>query len=176
MKKLILIIGLFIVVNLQSQWEPVGDKIKTTWSENIDPNNILQEYPRPILVRKKWKNLNGLWNYSITGKGQSKPKSYDGKILVPFAIESSLSGVQKRINEDNELWYHHTFNVPRSWRKKQIILHFGAVDWESELWINDQKVGSHYGGYDPFAFNITPYLKKGKFQKLFLIYFGFVTT
>jgi len=166
MKKLILIIGLFIVVNLQSQWEPVGDKIKTTWSENIDPNNILQEYPRPILVRKKWKNLNGLWNYSITGKGQSKPKSYDGKILVPFAIESSLSGVQKRINEDNELWYHHTFNVPRSWRKKQIILHFGAVDWESELWINDQKVGSHYGGYDPFAFNITPYLKKGKFQKL----------
>lgn len=166
MKKLILIIGLFIVVNLQSQWEPAGDKIKTTWSENIDPNNILQEYPRPILVRKKWKNLNGLWNYSITGKGQSKPKSYDGKILVPFAIESSLSGVQKRINEDNELWYEHTFNVPRSWRKKQIILHFGAVDWESELWINDQKVGSHYGGYDPFSFNITPYLKKGKYQKL----------
>ena len=166
MKKLILISGLLIAFNLHSQWEPVGDKIKTKWSDSIDPESVLQEYPRPLLVRKNWKNLNGLWDYSINGKGQPKPKSYDGKILVPFAIESSLSGVQKRISKSNELWYYRDFSIPRKWRKKQIIIHFGAVDWESELWINGKKVGEHRGGFDPFSFNITPFLKKGKMQKL----------
>ena len=164
--KNILFIIFFISLNIHSQWKPVGDNIKTDWGENIDPDNVLQEYPRPILVRKDWKNLNGLWDYTITGKGENKPKNYDGKILVPFAIESSLSGVKKRISKEQELWYHKNFQIPRKWKKKAIILHFGAVDWESELWINDKKVGIHKGGYDPFSFNITPYLKKGKNQKI----------
>ena len=164
--KNILFIIFFISLNIHSQWKPVGDNIKTDWGENIDPDNVLQEYPRPILVRKDWKNLNGLWDYTITGKGENKPKNYDGEILVPFAIESSLSGVKKRISKEQELWYHKNFQIPRKWKKKAIILHFGAVDWESELWINDKKVGIHKGGYDPFSFNITPYLKKGKNQKI----------
>ena len=157
---------LFVTLNVNSQWQPAGDKIKTLWGENIDPQNVLKEYPRPILMRENWKNLNGLWNYTITKKGESKPAYYNDKILVPFAIESSLSGVQKRISKDEELWYHQDFEIPRDWRKKEIILHFGAVDWESELWINDQKVGLHKGGYDPFSFNISPYLNKGLNQKL----------
>ena len=103
MKKIIIIIVFFTTFNLHSQWKPAGDNIKTKWADNIDPENVLKEYPRPLLVRKDWKNLNGLWDYSITGKGMSKPKSFDGKILVPFSIESSLSGVQKRISENNEL-------------------------------------------------------------------------
>ncbi len=164
--KNILFIIFFISLNIHSQWKPIGDNIKTDWGENINPDNVLQEYPRPILVRKDWKNLNGLWDYTITGKGENKPKNYDGEILVPFAIESSLSGVKKRISKEQELWYHKNFQIPRKWKKKEIILHFGAVDWESELWINDKKVGIHKGGYDPFSFNITPYLKKGKNQKI----------
>ncbi|MBT6169489.1 MAG: beta-galactosidase [Flavobacteriaceae bacterium] len=164
--KNILFIIFFISLNIHSQWKPIGDNIKTEWGENINPDNVLQEYPRPILVRKDWKNLNGLWDYTITGKGESKPKNYDGEILVPFAIESSLSGVKKRISKEQELWYHKNFQIPRKWKKKEIILHFGAVDWESELWINDKKVGIHKGGYDPFSFNITPYLKKVKNQKI----------
>ena len=164
--KNILFIIFFISLNIHSQWKPIGDNIKTDWGENINPDNVLQEYPRPILVRKDWKNLNGLWDYTITGKGENKPKNYDGEILVPFAIESSLSGVKKRISKEQELWYHKNFQIPRKWKKKEIILHFGAVDWESELWINDKKVGIHRGGYDPFSFNISPYLKKGKNQKI----------
>ena len=164
--KNILFIIFFISLNIHSQWKPIGDNIKTDWGENINPDNVLQEYPRPILVRKDWKNLNGLWDYTITGKGENKPKNYDGEILVPFAIESSLSGVKKRISKEQELWYHKNFQIPKKWKKKEIILHFGAVDWESELWINDKKVGIHKGGYDPFSFNITPYLKKGKNQKI----------
>ena len=164
--KNILFIIFFISLNIHSQWKPVGDNIKTDWGKNINPDNVLQEYPRPILVRKNWKNLNGLWDYTITGKGENKPKNYDGKILVPFAIESSLSGVKKRISKEQELWYHKNFQIPKNWKRKEIILHFGAVDWESELWINDKKVGIHRGGYDPFSFNITPYLKKRKNQKI----------
>ena len=156
----------FISINVNSQWKPVGDNIKTKWGENINPNNVLQEYPRPILVRNDWKNLNGLWDYTITSKGENKPENYDGEILVPFPFESSLSGVRKRISKEQELWYHKNFQIPKKWKSKEIIIHFGAVDWESELWINDINVGLHKGGYDPFSFNITPYLRKGKNQKL----------
>ena len=156
----------FISINVNSQWKPVGDNIKTKWGENINPNNVLQEYPRPILVRNDWKNLNGLWDYTITSKGENKPENYDGEILVPFPIESSLSGVRKRISKEQELWYHKNFQIPKKWKSKEIIIHFGAVDWESELWINDINIGLHKGGYDPFSFNITPYLRKGKNQKL----------
>ena len=154
-----------ISINIQAQWKPKGDKIKTVWGESLDPSNVLNEYPRPILKRKQWKNLNGLWNFKITSKGEKKPNRFVEKILVPFPIESSLSGVQKRIDKKNEAWYQSYFRIPKKWNDKQIILHFGAVDWESELWINNKKVGFHHGGYDPFSFNITPYLKAGK-QKL----------
>ena len=92
-----------ISINIQAQWKPKGDKIKTVWGESLDPSNVLNEYPRPILKRKQWKNLNGLWNFKITSKGEKKPNRYVEKILVPFPIESSLSGVQKRIDKKNHI-------------------------------------------------------------------------
>ena len=107
-----------------------------------------------------------MWDYEITKLGVNKPNFYKNKILVPFPIESSLSGVQKNVGKDNELWYHSTFIIPKLWKGKNIILHFGGVDWKSEVWINDVYVGSHQGGYDPFSFDITSYLNNKKNQKL----------
>lgn len=144
-----------------AQWNPVGDKIKTAWAEKIDPQNLLPEYPRPIMERGEWKNLNGLWNYAILKKGEAAPSSYEGQILVPFAVESSLSGVGKRIDEQQELWYNRSFDVPAHWKDKRILLHFGAVDWKADVWVNGISVGQHTGGFVPFSFDVTEALKKG---------------
>lgn len=149
-----------------AQWQPAGDKIKTTWGESLDPNNVLPEYPRPIMERQQWQNLNGLWDYSITEQGAPRPEKADGKILVPFAVESSLSGVMKTVGASKELWYNTNFTVPRAWRNKSLILNFGAVDWKADVWINDIKVGSHTGGYEPFSFDISPFLNSGQSQEL----------
>ncbi len=156
----------FFFICVQAQWKSEGNKIITKWAESINPEYVHQEYPRPRLVRNEWKNLNGLWDYEITKLGVNKPNFYKNKILVPFPIESSLSGVHKNVGKDNELWYHSTFIIPKLWKGKNIILHFGGVDWKSEVWINDVYVGSHQGGYDPFSFDITSYLNNKKNQKL----------
>ena len=156
----------FFFICVQAQWKPEGNKIITKWAESINPEYVHQEYTRPRLVRNEWKNLNGLWDYEITKLGVNKPNFYKNKILVPFPIESSLSGVHKNVGKDNELWYHSTFIIPKLWKGKNIILHFGGVDWKSEVWINDVYVGSHQGGYDPFSFDITSYLNNKKNQKL----------
>lgn len=161
-KKLVLCwICLMSFTFISAQWKPVGSKIKTTWAEKVDPNNVLPEYPRPIMEREDWKSLNGLWDYAIFKKGTPSPKSYQGNILVPFAAESSLSGVMKPVGSDHELWYSTTFLVPQDWQEKELLLHFGAVDWQAEVWVNDIKIGSHEGGYTPFYFNITPFLSEG---------------
>ncbi|MFV0377178.1 MAG: glycoside hydrolase family 2 protein [Mangrovibacterium sp.] len=149
-----------------AQWQPAGNKIKTKWAETIDVNQVLPEYPRPLLERANWQNLNGLWDYAILPAGQAEPPTYDGNILVPFAVESSLSGVQKRISEKQELWYKRNFTVPTAWKSKKVLLHFGAVDWRTEVWLNDIKIGSHQGGYTPFSFDITAFLNKTGQQKL----------
>jgi len=162
---LLLIILLFSSVSSFAQWKPAGDKIKTIWAEKIDPNNVLPEYPRPIMERDKWQNLNGLWDYAILPMGQQEPQTFDGKILVPFAVESSLSGVQKELGKEKELWYRHTFTIPSDWKSKNVILHFGAVDWKAEVYLNNIKIGSHTGGYTPFCFDVTPFLTSGN-QKL----------
>ena len=148
-----------------AQWKPVGDKLKTTWAETINPENVWPEYPRPIMERNLWQNLNGLWDYAILPAGQAEPESFAGKILVPFPVESSLSGVQERVGKDKELWYKRTFKIPSDWKNKNILLHFGAVDWEADVYLNDLKIGTHTGGYTPFYFDITPYLTSG-LQKL----------
>jgi hypothetical protein len=148
-----------------SQWKPAGNRIKTRWAEILDPQNVLPEYPRPVLERKEWKNMNGLWEYAVLPAGKAEPDAFDGKILVPFAIESGLSGIQKEVGKDNELWYRRTFTVPSAWKNKNVILHFGAVDWKTDVFINDIKVGTHTGGYTPFCFDITPFLKSGE-QKI----------
>jgi len=151
-----------------AQWQSAGDQIKTSWAEQIDVNNVLPEYPRPIMERPDWMNLNGLWEYAITKAGASRPEKFEGQILVPFAIESSLSGVQKTVGSENELWYKRSFTVPSNWKNKQILLHFGAVDWRTEVFVNNIKIGSHQGGYTPFSFNVTPFLNKSGDQELFV--------
>ena len=149
-----------------AQWKPVGDKIKTPWAEKVDPANVLPEYPRPQMVRSQWVNLNGLWDYAIKPVGAMEPKTMDGKILVPFAVESSLSGVQKGLTEKDELWYRRTFSVPAAWKGSNVLLNFGAVDWKADVFVNDILVGSHTGGFTPFSLDITPYLKAKGDQKL----------
>ena len=144
-----------------AQWKPVGDKIKTPWAEKVDPANVLPEYPRPQMVRSQWVNLNGLWDYAIKPVGAMEPKTMDGKILVPFAVESSLSGVQKGLTEKDELWYRRTFSVPAAWKGSNVLLNFGAVDWKADVFVNDILAGSHTGGFTPFEFDITAVLKKG---------------
>ena len=166
MKKTILFLGIVcLAMQSMAQWAPAGDKIKTSWGENLNPNKVLPEYPRPIMERSDWENLNGLWDYAVLPRGKQEPSQFAGKILVPFAIESSLSGVQQRVSEKEELWYKKTFNIPAKWKGKNILLHFGAVDWETEVYLNDIKIGTHTGGYTPFSFDITPFLNAGE-QKL----------
>ncbi len=149
-----------------AQWKPAGDKIKTPWAEKVDPSNVLPEYPRPRLVRPDWSNLNGLWEYAIREAGAAEPTTFDGEILVPFCVESSLSGVQKLMNEKQELWYKRSFEVPSAWKGKNILLQFGAVDWKADVFVNDIFIGTHKGGFTPFSFDITPYLTGKGAQKL----------
>ncbi len=162
MKKILLLIPVLVLTSyLFAQWKPAGDKLRTEWAARVDPANPLSEYPRPIMERPTWTNLNGLWNYAITPLGTSSPETFEGKILVPFAVESSLSGVGRRLSQDELLWYEREFTIPADWSKGRILLHFGAVDWECAVWINDVKTGGHAGGYTPFSFDITNALQKG---------------
>lgn len=144
-----------------SQWRPAGDKIKTRWADEITVDKVLPEYPRPIMERSEWMNMNGLWSYAITQVEVDKPSGFDGEILVPFAIESSLSGVQKTLGKDKALWYSREFSIPSKWKGKSVLLHFGAVDWKADVWVNGIKVGKHTGGFTPFSFDITAALQKG---------------
>ena len=164
MKKsvLSLLLAAAIFTTASGQWSIAGDKIRTTWAEKIDPNNVLAEYPRPQLERSEWMNLNGLWSYAITDLKATKPAAFDGQILVPFAVESALSGVQKRVTKENLLWYERTFTIPAKWANQRVMLNFGAVDWSADVYVNDIFVGNHTGGYAPFSFDITAALKKGE--------------
>lgn len=148
-------------------WSPKGDKIKTRWAAEVTPQNAWQAYPRPQLQRADWQNLNGLWNYEVTGMDAKKGGvTYGGEILVPFAIESSLSGVQQPFAPTDKLWYRRTFAVDPSWKGRQVILHFGAVDYQCSVWINNKLAGTHTGGNNPFSFDITRYLKGSGNQTL----------
>ena len=129
-------------LNAQDQSDEKLLQIQSRWASDVTSENVLNEYPRPQMIRNNWKNLNGLWDYIILKEG-STPTSYEGKILVPFPIESKLSRVQKRISEKDILWYHRTFEIPSSWNGQEVLLHFGAVDWETTVYINGQKIGKH---------------------------------
>jgi beta-galactosidase/beta-glucuronidase len=161
-----LILVLFTLNGLAfAQWSPAGDKIKTKWASEINIENVLPEYPRPIMERAEWINLNGLWDYKIQEAGGQTPTKFDGKILVPFPVESSLSGVMKEVGKEQELWYETPFSVSDLEENESLLLHFGAVDWEADIWLNDIKIGNHSGGYAPFSFDITPFLNQVE-QKL----------
>ncbi len=141
-----------------SAWQPHPGTLLTRWVADVDPALPLPEYPRPQLVRDGWLNLNGPWSYAIT-RSPTPPDVYDGSLLVPFPVESSLSGVMRRVRPDERLWYRRTFDVPEAWREQRVVLHFGAVDWEATVWVNGALVGSHRGGYDPFSFDVTDVLE-----------------
>jgi hypothetical protein len=168
MRKLLLI-QLIVATGLLAygqEWKAAGNKIMSPWAEKINPALPHPEYPRPQMKRDAWINLNGIWDYTIKYKDEPKPNSYSGKILVPFAIESALSGVGKTVGEHNVLWYRKTFNATPAMKGKRILLHFGAVDWQAEVFVNGKKAGAHQGGYDPFSFDITDLLSKKPQQEI----------
>lgn len=159
---LVLLAAVMMCATASAQWKIAGDKIKSTWAEQVDPNNVLPEYPRPQLERSEWLNLNGLWNYAVTALTDAKPAAFEGQILVPYPIESALSGVQKTLRPEDILWYERSFTLPSKWASQRVMLNFGAVDWSADVYVNDILVGSHSGGFTPFSFDVTKALKKGE--------------
>jgi beta-galactosidase/beta-glucuronidase len=149
-------------------WQPVAGKIMTRWAKEVTPDKARPEYPRPQMRRKDWQSLNGMWAYAIRPEKEKAPEQYDGSILVPFPVESALSGVKKPVAKENRLWYRRSFTVPKDWAKKRILLNFEAVDWETAVWVNGRQIGTHRGGYDPFSFDITDALHKRGEQEIIL--------
>jgi beta-galactosidase/beta-glucuronidase len=169
MRRLLFVsIALVLFQTLSAQWKQVPGKISSSWSEKVDPANPLPEYPRPQMERGSWSNLNGMWNYAVTAKDAAGSSSWNGQILVPFAIESSLSGVGRLVGKDSTLWYNRRFSLKKEMKGRKILLHFGAVDWRTKVFVNGKEAGTHEGGFDPFTFDITALLKKSGEQELTL--------
>ena len=143
-------------MSADESWKPAAGPLMTPWAKEVTPERALPEYPRPTFVRKDWLNLNGLWDYAVTPLATDRaPQHWDGRILVPFPIESALSGVMKPLAPDQRLWYHRQFTVPKEWAGQRLYLRFGAVDWSSEVFVNGRSLGTHRGGYDSFSFEIS---------------------
>jgi hypothetical protein len=167
MKCLQLLLGLSFLSCSDSlnaaDWQPAKGPLMTRWAKEVSPEKVHPEYPRPQMVRKEWTNLNGLWEYAVRPKDERRPTGdtakWDGKILVPFCIESALSGVMKPVTPQEKLWYRRTFERPKLAKDGRLLLHFGAVDWEATVFVNGKEVGSHRGGYTPFSIDITDALK-----------------
>ena len=139
----------------------MGDSLKTRWGKTIDPEHVLEEYPRPGMKRDSYICLNGFWDYAIT-KSKEFPEEYEGRILVPFSPEASLSGVNKILRPDQFLHYRRTFTVDSMESGHRLILHFGAVDHSCEVYLNGCKIGEHSGGYWHFSFDITAFVQTGE--------------
>ena len=146
-------------------WQPVPGHIMTRWAKNVSPENAWQEYPRPQMRRNDWLNLNGLWKYGIAPIEQDYSDLVTGEILVPFPIESALSGVGRSLEPDERLFYRNAFSIPSAWAGMRVLLHFEGVDWEATVWVNGQRMGIHRGGYIPFQYDITDVIK-GKENEL----------
>lgn len=163
MKKLItniIITGFFLMLlqyeSVCQEWKPVSGQIMTPWAADVTPVNVWKEYPRPQMARNEWLNLNGLWDFSIVlGTENSPARRYDRKILVPFCVESALSGVKEVITGSQEMMYRRFFRIPESWKGKRVLLNFQASDYRTKVWINGNFIGEHLGGYDAFQFDIT---------------------
>ena len=155
---------LIVLNSFGQKWQPIDGKIMSRWAKKVTPDNVWQEYPRPQFKRATWKNLNGIWDYAILKSNQPKPKSFVGKILVPFSFESALSGVGKSITPEDKMWYRKKFSIPSEWKGKKILINFEAVDHDTNIWINGIFVGSHQGGFNRFSFDITPFLNGSENQ------------
>ncbi len=161
MKLKLTILSLIIWASLFAQeWQPVGDKIKTPWAEQVTPDKVWQEYPRPQMVRPEWQNLNGLWEYAVTSNRAAQPGKWQQNILVPFALETPLSGVGRRIKSDEVIWYRRSVNLSPKENERQ-ILNFEGVDYKCMVWVNGKLAGSHIGGNLPFSFDVTELVKNG---------------
>ncbi len=140
-----------------AEWKPAGERITTRWTAEVTPDNAWREYPRPQMVREDWQSLNGLWDFVVRAKKDAKspqpPEEWEGRILVPYCIESSLSGVGHLLEPEEELWYRRTFEIEA--QDQRLLLHFEAVDYECEAWVNGKSVGTHKGGNTPFTFDVT---------------------
>ena len=158
----------FILLNVKTlfAWAPVPGHMMTKYAATVDPTSAWVEYPRPQLVRSQWTNLNGLWNYAITTGQTAPPAHWEGQILVPFPLESSLSGVCRSLRPDQVLWYKRQFELSRPSTETRVLLHFEAVNYITDVMVNGKIIGRHQGGYDPFAFDITDALAKSKTQDL----------
>ncbi|MCL7377731.1 AbfB domain-containing protein [Streptomyces sp. 35G-GA-8] len=142
-------------------WTPKPAPMTTPWTDQVPVDNPLPEYPRPQLTRPDWSNLNGIWDFAVTGRDAGPPSAYPDRIRVPFVAESALSGIQRRITENDKIWYKRAFTVPADWTGRRVKLNFGASDWETTVWVNGTQVGAHKGGYDAFSYDITPRLNGG---------------
>jgi hypothetical protein len=171
-----------------AQWKAVEGCIMTRFAKDVSPAKAWPEHPRPQLVRQRWMNLNGLWDYAITGQegewrqdrvdnatfdlllrpGVEAPPKWDGKILVPFSVEAPLSGVGRLVRPGQILWYRRTFTVPSGWQSHRVMLRFEAVDWHAAVFVNGTRVGENKGGYVPFSFDISFALKKSEPQEIML--------
>ncbi len=151
------------------EWRPAAGPLATRWAKDVSPRNALPEYPRPQMIRERWLNLNGLWSYAVKGLADPQPETFPGQILVPYPIESALSGVMKPLGEKQLLWYRRTFELPAAWRGDRVLLHFGAVDWEAKVWVNGREAGAHRGGYDAISFDITRLLAPGPAKQEILV-------
>src|SRR5437660_1971406 len=141
-----------------AEWQPAKAPLMTRWAKDVNPQNVLPEYPRPQMVRSNWVNLNGLWDFAVAPKDAAKPADFARKILVPFPAESALSGVMTNITEKERLWYRRSFESAGG----TMLLHFGSSDWETTVYINGKEIGTHRGGYDQFSFDISKAVKRGK--------------
>jgi beta-galactosidase/beta-glucuronidase len=145
-------------VSAQSQeWQPADGPLLTRWADDIAPNNPLPEYPRPKMRRESWTNLNGLWDFHISGKRVKG--EYDDQILVPYPVESALSGVMESVGAAKRVWYRRKVSLDSA-DDERVLLHFGASDWETQVFVNGEHVGRHQGGYDPFTVDITEALEE----------------
>jgi beta-galactosidase/beta-glucuronidase len=151
---------------LGNEWEPVDVRLASRWAQEVTPGNVWQEYPRPQFQRADWLNLNGLWDFALQKKADPQPEAFEDKILVPFCVESSLSGVGKKVTPEDRLWYRRTFQLPEDWEAKEVVLHFEAVDYATVVWVNGVYIGSHKGAFDRFSLKITPYLRQDGLQEI----------
>ena len=146
-----------------AHWTPTGGRLLSRFAADVDPANVLPEYPRPQMTRDAWTSLNGLWSYAITPVDSDRPDTHDGQILVPFAVESALSGVARRVEVDQALWYEREVTIEDQHLAdgQRVLLHFGAVDWHTKIYVNGTLAGEHKGGYDPFTIDLTDHVSAG---------------
>ncbi len=163
---LFIVLLLVPIASHAADWQPVPGPLATRWAKDVSPEKVHPEYPRPQMVRKEWTNLNGLWDYEIVLESAGQPKEFTKKILVPFPVESSLSGVMKRVSPKEKLWYRRSLQARKHKDGSRVLLHFGAVDWEATVWVNGKEVVQHRGGYDPFSCDITDALAGDKPSEL----------